>query len=102
MPIAKKNITLKDALSKAQALCAKQEKCEFDIRKKLYDWKLDVKEHDKVINELKKDKYIDDQRYAIFFAKDKFNFGKWGKIKIEFALKQKNIPVGYIQNAFLF
>ena len=102
MPIAKKNITLKDALSKAQALCAKQEKCEFDIRKKLYDWKLDVKEHDKVINELKKDKYIDDQRYAIFFAKDKFNFGKWGKIKIEFALKQKCILYITNRNIFLF
>ncbi len=84
---------------KAQNLCARQEKCVFDIRKKLYDWKLPIKNHDTVIDLLIKDQFINEQRYTLFFAKDKFHFNKWGKIKIEYTLKQKNIPYEYIKYA---
>jgi len=95
----KKPISIKEALSKAQNLCSGQEKCIFDIRKKLFDWKLPNTDHDTVMNLLLTDKFIDEQRYALFFAKDKFNFNKWGKIKIEYTLKQKNIPYEYIKHA---
>lgn len=96
---SKKEITLKEALSKAQNLCAEQEKCNFDIRKKLFDWKLPAKDHDVVIDLLAEDKFVDEKRYAVFFAKEKLIFNKWGKIKIEYALKQKNIPYSYIKTA---
>ncbi len=79
------------ALTKAQNLCARQEKCISDIREKLFDWKLPSTDHDTVINALLENKFIDEQRYALFYAKDKFTYNKWGKIKIEFALKQKSI-----------
>ena len=92
-------ISVKEALKKAQNLCANQEKCSFDVRKKLFAWKLPITDHDNVINLLLKDKFIDEQRYAIFFSKDKFRFSKWGKIKIEYTLKQKNIPSQVIKNA---
>lgn len=94
-----KNISKKDALVKAQNLCAQQEKCEFDIRKKLYDWKSKPEDFDDIINDLLNDKFIDEQRYAISFAKEKFRFNKWGKLKIEYSLNQKNIPHNYIKNA---
>ena len=95
----KKTISIKEAIFKAQNLCAGQEKCIFDIRKKLFEWKLPNTDHENIINQLLKDKFIDEQRYALFFAKEKFNFNKWGKIKIEYTLKQKNIPYEYIKNA---
>jgi regulatory protein len=94
-----KTITIKVAITKAQNLCAGQEKCISDISKKLFDWKLPSKDHDIVINSLLEDKFIDEQRYAVFYAKDKFNYNKWGKIKIEYALKQKNISSQNIKNA---
>ncbi len=99
MSNSKKPTSIKKAILKAQALCAGQEKCVFDIRKKLYDWKLPTKDHDTVINLLIKDQFINEQRYTLFFAKDKFRFNKWGKIKIEYTLKQKNIPYEYIKYA---
>ena len=99
MPNSKKPISIKEAILKAQNLCAGQEKCILDIRKKLYDWKLPANDHDAVINLLIKDQFINEQRYTLFFAKDKFRFNKWGKIKIEYTLKQKNIPYEYIKNA---
>lgn len=94
-----KSISIKEAIVKAQNICAEQEKCEYDIRKKLYDWKLPVTDHDVIIESLLKDKFIDEKRYAQFYVKDKFYFNKWGKIKIEYALKQKNISSENIKNA---
>ncbi|NOQ24785.1 MAG: RecX family transcriptional regulator [Bacteroidales bacterium] len=94
-----KTITIKVALTKAQNLCATQEKCISDISKKLFDWKLPSKDHDTVINLLLEDKFIDEQRYAVFYAKDKFKYNKWGKIKIEYTLKQKNISSENIKSA---
>lgn len=96
---SKKPTSIKKAILKAQTLCAGQEKCVFDIRKKLYDWKLPTKNHDAVIDLLIKDQFINEQRYTLFFAKDKFRFNKWGKMKIEYTLKQKNIPYEYIKSA---
>ena len=96
---SEKYILKKDALIKAQNLCAQQEKCEFDIRKKLFAWKAKQDDFNEIIETLKAEKFIDDQRYAACFAKEKFRFNKWGKIKIEFALKQKNIPHHFISNA---
>lgn len=95
----KRNITAQEALAKAQNLCAAQEKCVSDIRKKLYDWKLPLKDHEGVIKKLLEEQFIDENRYALFFAKDKFRYNKWGKIKIEFALKQKNISRELITNS---
>ena len=94
-----KYITKQEALVKAQNLCAYQEKCEYDIRKKLYDWNAKPENFDDIINQLIQDKFIDEQRYAISFAKEKFRFNKWGKIKIEYTLKQKNLPSNIIYNA---
>lgn len=94
-----KAITIKVALTKAQNLCAKQEKCISDISKKLFDWKLPSTDHELVINSLLEDKFIDERRFALYFTNDKFNYNKWGKIKIEYALKQKNISSQNIKNA---
>lgn len=49
---------------------------------------------------LLKQKYIDDARYSHSFINDKLRFGKWGKAKIVFALRQKQIPQETIDEAF--
>ncbi|MCG8411506.1 MAG: RecX family transcriptional regulator [Bacteroidales bacterium] len=92
-------MTKEEALLKAQNICAQQEKCESDIRKKLLDWKIDPLHVDEVIENLKETSFISDERYALFFAKEKFNFNKWGKIKIEYSLKNKQINSALIQKA---
>ena len=99
MSYSKNPISIKEALPKAQNLCAGKEKCASDIRKKLFEWKLPDTDHNVVIDLLIKDKFIDEQRYALYFTKDKLNYNKWGKIKIGYTLKQKNIPDEYIKNA---
>ena len=95
----KKQITPEQALIKVQNICASQEKCKADIRKKLYDWKIPSMEIEKILEKLVEDKFIDENRYAGFYVKDKYKLNKWGRIKIEFSLRQKQIEQGIIINA---
>jgi len=97
--VYQKQITKAVALNKVQKTCAKQEKCEFDIRTSLYKWGLNELESNEIILSLKKDNFIDDLRFAIAFVKDKSTIYRWGKHKIEFALKQRRINDENIQLA---
>lgn len=87
------------AIHKAAALCSRQERCTADIRKKLINWELSEEDCEKAIDYLKKEKYIDDVRYTSYFVRDKFRFNGWGKIKIRYQLKIKDIASIVIDNA---
>ena len=95
----RKKITKKEALLKAENICARNEKCESEIHNKLFEWGLDPKEIDEILIALTKNLFIDNLRYAKAFVREKSSFGKWGRIKIEFALKQKNINKEFIKIA---
>jgi regulatory protein len=82
----------KEALAKAQNLCSSQEKCIADVATKLKAWGIGDDDKLKIIGQLVKEKYIDEERYAQAYANDKFKLNKWGKLKIGFNLKQKGIP----------
>lgn len=87
----KKKFSKKEALLKAENLCSRQEKCENDIKLKLIDWGLAEKEGNELIEILIKNSFIDNSRFARAFVREKSSIGKWGRIKIEYALKQKKI-----------
>lgn len=89
----------KKALSLTAAMCSKKEYCRQDIIKKLEQWEIAEKEWDTVLDYLTKNKFIDEARFAAFYARDKFRFNKWGKIKIAHSLKQKGIPPDIIREA---
>ena len=94
-----KYISEEKALKKVELICSKQEKCKYDIKRKLLEWGIEPNSIDKIINSLEKNKFIDEKRYSSFFVRDKFRFNKWGKIKILFTLRQKNIADKYIFSA---
>lgn len=81
----------KQALFKAAALCSQQERCTSDIRKKLLNWELSDTDCEKALAYLHQEKYLDDQRFANYFVRDKFRFNGWGRIKIKYQLRQKEI-----------
>ena len=87
------------ALSKAMALCSKSEYCISDISTKLSSWGVGVQDAEKVVIALIKEKFIDENRYAGFFVRDKFRFNKWGRIKIAAHLRMKKIPHEIINKA---
>ena len=88
-----------NAYQKTSALCGQQEYCITDIKKKLDLWCADNETVEKVITCLLEDKFIDENRYAEFYARDKFKFNGWGKQKIVWNLSRKNIPSEIIKTA---
>lgn len=83
-------------LLKAQQLCSAREYCESDIRAKLVSWGADEDGVGKILSDLKKEQFIDEERYAGAFARDRFKYQKWGKVKITAHMKLKHIPSAII------
>ena len=79
--------------------CSKAEHCIDDVRQKLWTWKVPTEEHDDIINTLIDNNFINEQRYAEAFVKDKFRFNHWGRIKISLMLRAKKIDAAIIDDA---
>ena len=79
------------ALIKMQSWCAYQERCQQDTRNKLYELGLWPEAVENIIVKLIEDNFINEERFAMQFAKGKFNIKKWGRIKIKQELKQKRV-----------
>ncbi len=92
-------MTYEELLHKAASFCSLQERCKFDVKEKLQ--KLDASEEQitKILNRLIDEKFINEERYALAYVKDKFRFNKWGKIKIQMGLKEKKIHSEIIYTA---
>lgn len=87
------------AFSKAAFLCSRSEKCTSEIREKLRQWELSDDQLVPVLKKLLDEKYIDEERFARAYAKDKFRFNRWGRQKIEYMLCSKQIPHEIIELA---
>lgn len=84
---------------RAAFICSKSEKSSGNIEKKLLDWGLSPNDTEPVLRKLKDDKFIEDERFARSYIKDKFRFNKWGKIKIVHQLRAEKIPSPVIARA---
>jgi len=88
------------AYLKAAAICSRSETCTYNIQEKLKLWGLNEADSLLVIGLLKDEKYIDDERFARAYVKDKFRFNHWGKQKIEYMLRTKKINQEILELAF--
>ena len=91
--------TYEQMLFKASAYCATAEHCEADVRTKLQTWACAPEHIDKIINYLKNENFLNEQRYCNAFVRDKFRFNQWGKTKIAMMLRTKNIAEETIAEA---
>ena len=83
--------TKSQVLKKAAYYCAYQERCQQDLRNKLYQWGLHSQDVEELITLLIEDNFINEERFAKAFSSGKFHILKWGKVKIKNELKQRNI-----------
>lgn len=90
----------KQALVKMAAYCSKAERAESDVYKKLNLWELESEIIERIINRLKKENYLNEERFCRCFIKDKLLFNKWGKTKIIFELKKKRVSEQTISTCF--
>ena len=87
----KKEMTEQEAYLQLAALCAQAEHCEQEMRDKMRRWELDETVQNRIVDRLIKERYVDDERYARAFVKDKIRYNKWGRRKVQQALWKKRI-----------
>lgn len=80
-----------EPLSKARAYCARQERCQQEVRDKLYAWELHGREVEGIISQLIGEGFLNEARFAEHFAVSKFRQKGWGRRKIEAALKARQV-----------
>jgi regulatory protein len=79
------------ALPKIQDWCAYQERCQQEVRDKLYSYGLRTDDVENLISKLIADNYVNEERFARAYAGGKFRIKKWGKHKIKAGLRAKKI-----------
>jgi len=89
----------REALKRAAALCSRQEQCSSHVLEKLKHWDVSEEDSRRIIELLQQEKYVDDQRYALSYTRDKFRLNGWGKVKIGVMLRRKGIPDSMIKKA---
>lgn len=87
----KKETTEQEAYLQLAALCAQAEHCQQEMRDKMKRWEMAPEVQERVIARLIKERYIDNERYARAFVKDKIRYNKWGRRKVQQGLWMKHI-----------
>jgi regulatory protein len=95
----KKFLTPEQALQKLKQYCAYQERSHSEVKEKLYDLGVWKKEHDEIISKLIEENYLNEERFAIAFAGGKYRIKQWGRVKIKYELKQKQVSEYCIRKA---
>ncbi|MDR1747059.1 MAG: RecX family transcriptional regulator [Tannerella sp.] len=83
----------------ASSYCSVAERCVHDVRAKLMASGASPDVEKRIIDRLKKDGFIDENRYCRSFVRDKFRLNHWGRIKIGYELRAKRIDADTIAEA---
>ena len=94
-------------LDRLRVLCSRREYCSGDMLKKAAEYlsrygcpPASVPEMaTSLLDSLRKDRYVDDLRYASAFVRDKSALTGWGTVKIRYALASKGIGSDVISEA---
>ena len=92
-------MTEKEGLERAYRYCTAAEHCRSEVRAMLERHQTDEFSICHILEQLEKERYIDESRYARAFVHDKLCLARWGRIKMSYALRQKRIPEDIIDEA---
>ena len=99
--IPSQKLTPNQALPKLKQYCAYQERCHQEVKEKLYGYGILKNDAEEIISKLIEENYLNEERFAIHFAGGKFRIKQWGKMKIKYELKQKQVSDYCIKKALL-
>lgn len=99
MTARKKDITPANALVRLQELCARSEQCSHEILTRLHGWGIDGPTAARILALLRRDRYVDDRRFASAFVRDKVVFNRWGRAKVRLSMIQKRLDHDIITDA---
>ena len=80
-----------EMLNTMARFCSQAERCLSDVRQKIKADGLSEDAEKRIVDRLIKEKFVDEERFCRSFVNDKFKFNHWGRIKICYELKKRNI-----------
>ncbi|HLW19364.1 MAG TPA: regulatory protein RecX [Cyclobacteriaceae bacterium] len=83
----RKILTPSEAKVKIASYCAYQERCQKEVRDKLYEYGLHPNEVENLVTAMILEGFLNEERFAKAFARGKFRIKKWGKLRIVRELK---------------
>lgn len=89
--LPRKSLTKEQALQKLKHYCGYQERCHSDVKEKLFQLGVRRSYYDEIIATLIEENYLNEERFALAFARGKFRMNQWGRVKIKAELKNKKI-----------
>jgi regulatory protein len=87
------------ALQKARHYCGYQERCHSEVREKLYSFGLRKPQVEAALATLIGENYLNEERFAIQYAGGHFRLKQWGRVRIRYQLKQKQVSEYCIKKA---
>jgi regulatory protein len=97
MPL--KKFTPDQSLQKIKRYCAYQERCHLEVRNKLFSYGLSSPAVEEIISVLIVENYLNEERFALQFARGKFRMRQWGINKIRKSLRLKQVSEYCIKKA---
>ena len=87
----KPTLSFDEAKLKGASYCAYQERCQQEVRDKLYSLGLHQEDVELLIAWLITENFLNEERFAKSYAGGKFRIKKWGKIKIKLELEKRKL-----------
>lgn len=88
-----------EILNKIYKYCTYQERCRSEVRKKLIALRTPEEDLDTILAHLEQENFLNEKRFALAFVRGKFIYKKWGRIKIRYELRGKEVPEELIEQA---
>ena len=95
----KSALSPEQALQKLRHYCGYQERSHGEVQEKLYSFGLRKKDVEAALATLIEENYLNEERFALQFAGGHFRLKSWGRVKIRYELKQRQISEYCIKKA---
>ncbi len=99
MQQTKKTYTVQEATKKLEHYCAYQERCHKEVVQKLTGMYMIPEAIDVIVVHLLQHNFLNEERFAKTFVSGKFRIKAWGRRRLTFELKQKDISKVNINQA---
>jgi regulatory protein len=92
-------LSREQALQKARHYCGYQFRCHQEVKEKLYSFGLRRQDVEEALATLVEEDYLNEERFATQFAGGHFRLKQWGRVKIRYELKQRQVSDHCIKKA---
>lgn len=85
-----------DTAEKLRRYCEYQDRSEQEVRRKMAQLLVPNEERDNLMEQLKNERFVDDERFAESFIRGKMNQKRWGRVKIQAELRLHGVSTAII------